>query len=262
LAGWQWMFLLEGLPAAAMGFVVLRVLEEEPAEAAWLAPDEREALVTALAAEASEKTERAHGVGDALRHPWLWVLALVYFVVPVALYAFGFFLPQILQAAFAGTAFQIGLLSALPYVAGAVGMVVVSRHSDRTGERRRHVAASAAVAGAALVATAFVQGLLPSLVLLSVAMLGLASMLGPFWTLATSFVHGVGAAAGIALINSVGNVGGFVGPYGIGYLRDATGGFGSGLVAIGVIVMLGGALVLAVPDSPARQRSHERGMRR
>lgn len=252
LAGWQWMFLLEGLPAAAMGLVVLRVLKETPDEAPWLTSGEREALASALAAEASGQEERAHGVGDALRHPWLWVLALVYFVVPVALYAFGFFLPQLLQAAFAGTPFQIGLLSALPYVAGAVGMVVTSRHSDRTGERRWHVAGGAVVAGAAFVATAFVQGLVPSLVLLSIAMLGLASMFGPFWTLATSFVHGVGAAAGIALINSVGNICGFVGPYGIGYLRDATGGFSAGLVAIGVVVALGGALVLVVPDGAAR----------
>jgi len=251
LAGWQWMFLLEGLPAAAMGIVVLFVLKESPAEATWLEPDERAALQSALTAETSVQTERAHGVGEALRHPWLWVLALVYFVVPVALYAFGFFLPQILQAAFAGTPFQIGLLSAIPYLAGAVGMVVTSRHSDRTGERRWHVALGAAVAGAAFVGTALVQGLAPSLVLLSIAMLGLASMFGPFWTLATSFVHGVGAAAGIALINSVGNVGGFVGPYGIGYLRDATGGFSAGLVAIGMIVILGGVLVLVVPDSNA-----------
>ena len=242
------MFLLEGLPAAAMGLVVLAALQESPSEAPWLTPAERTALTSALAAEASSQTDRAHGVREALGHPWLWVLALVYFVVPVALYAFGFFLPQILQAAFAGTPFQIGLLSAIPYLAGSVGMVVTSRHSDRTGERRWHVAAGAAVAGAAFVATAFVQGLVPSLVLLSIAMLGLASMFGPFWTLATSFVHGVGAAAGIALINSVGNIGGFVGPYGIGYLRDSTGGFSAGLIAIGVIVVLGGALVLAVPD--------------
>jgi MFS transporter, ACS family, tartrate transporter len=254
LAGWQWMFLLEGLPAAAMGIVVLYVLKESPVEAPWLEPDERAALQSALTAETSVQTERAHGVGEALRHPWLWVLALVYFVVPVALYAFGFFLPQILQAAFAGTPFQIGLLSAIPYLAGAVGMVVTSRHSDRTGERRWHVALGAAVAGAAFVGTALVQGLVPSLVLLSIAMLGLASMFGPFWTLATSFVYGVGAAAGIALINSVGNVGGFVGPYGIGYLRDATGGFSAGLVAIGMIVILGGVLVLAVPDRSTRRR--------
>jgi ACS family tartrate transporter-like MFS transporter len=173
----------------------------------------------------------------------LWVLAAVYFVIPVALYAFGFFLPQILQAAFAGTPLQIGVVSAIPYLAGAVGMIATSRHSDRTGERRWHIAGGATVSG-----TAFVEGLGPSLVLLSVAMLGLASMFGPFWALATSFLHGTGAAAGIALINSVGNIGGFVGPYGIGYLRDATSGFSAGLIAVGLVLLAGGALVLTVPN--------------
>ena len=257
LAGWQWMFLLEGLPAAALGVVVLLVLTDRPADATWLTAPEREALTRQLALEGADDTAsdrgRAHGVGDALRHPWLWVLALVYFVVPVALYAFGFFLPQILQAAFDGTPFEIGLLSALPYLAGAVAMVVTARASDRTGERRAFVAAGAAVAGAAFVAAAFVSGLAPSLALLSLAMLALASMFGPFWTLATSFVSGEGAAAGIALINSVGNVGGFIGPYAIGALRDATGDFSAGLMAVGVVVIAGGALALVVPGPRPRR---------
>jgi MFS transporter, ACS family, tartrate transporter len=248
LAGWQWMFLLEGVPATLLGFVVLRALPESPSEAYWLTDAEKSALLTRLGEESEVDPGRAHKVSDALRHPWLWVLAAVYFVIPLALYAFGFFLPQILQAAFRGTPMQIGVASAIPYLAGAAGMIVTSRHSDRTGERRWHVALGAAVSGAALIATAFVTGLVPSLALLSVAMLGLASMLGPFWTLATSFVHGAGAAAGIALINSVGNIGGFVGPYGIGYLRDSTSGFAAGLIAIGVVVIAGGALVLTVPD--------------
>jgi ACS family tartrate transporter-like MFS transporter len=123
--------------------------------------------------------------------------------------------------------------------------------SDRTGRRREFVALGAGVAGLAFIATAFAQGLVPSLVLLSIAMLGLASMFGPFWTLATSFVSGVGAAAGIALINSVGNIGGFAGPYGIGYMRDATNSFSASLIAIGVVVVVGGALVLLVPDPRA-----------
>ena len=253
LAGWQWMFLLEGIPAALLGVVVLFALDESPSDATWLSAAERHALVSQLDEEGRATGDgRVHHVGDALKHRWLWVLALVYFVVPVALYGFGFFLPQILQAAFKGTPFQIGLLSAIPYLFGAAGMVVAARHSDRTGERRWHVALAAGLSGAAFIATAFVSGLVPSLVLLSIAMLGLTSMLGPFWTLATSFVHGAGAAAGIALINSVGNIGGFVGPYGIGYLRDATNSFSAGLIAIGVIVVLGGALVLAVPRGLAR----------
>lgn len=248
LAGWQWMFLIEGLPATLLGFVVLGVLDDSPADARWLTGPEKAALLSRLEAENAPGAGRAHRVSDALRHPWLWVLAAVYFVVPVALYAFGFFLPQILRASFAGTPLQIGVLSAIPYLAGAVGMILTSRHSDRTGERRWHVAVAAAVAGVALIATSFVQGLGPSIVLLSIAMLGLASMFGPFWTLATSFVHGVGAAAGIALINSIGNIGGFIGPFGVGYLYDRTNGFAAGLMAIGLVMIAGGALVLTVPD--------------
>ncbi|MGE3956860.1 MAG: MFS transporter [Vicinamibacterales bacterium] len=248
LAGWQWMFLLEGVPATLLGFVVLRWLDESPADARWLSAPERAALLSRLEAEAAGRSGTTEDIGGALRHPSLWLLAAVYFVVPVALYAFGFFLPQILQGTFSGTPFQIGVLSALPYVAGAVAMVISSRHSDRSGERRWHVATAAAVSGAGFIAAALASGLVPSLILLSVAMAGLASMFGPFWSLATSFVSGAGAAAGIALINSVGNVGGFVGPYGIGYLRDATNSFTAGLLAIGVIVIAGGALVLLVPD--------------
>jgi len=235
-----------------LGFVVLRVLDETPADARWLTDPEKSALISRLQQESAPAAGRADGVSDALRHPWIWVLALVYFVVPVALYGFGFFLPQILRSTFAGTPFQIGALSAIPYLAGAAGMIVTSRHSDRTGERRWHVAVAATLAGVAFMATAFVEGLAPSLVLLSIAMLGLASMFGPFWTLATSFVQGPGAAAGIALINSVGNVGGFVGPYGIGYLRDTTSGYSAGLMGIGAVVLAGGALVLLVPDRSRR----------
>jgi MFS family permease len=255
LAGWQWMFLLEGVPATILGILVLVVLPESPADARWLTADERSALLARLALEANAGAGRAHGIRDALRHRWIWVLALVYFVVPVALYAVGFFLPQILQATFAGTPFEIGLVSAVPYIAGAIGMVVTARRSDRTGERRRFVLLGALVAGIGLIGTAFVHGLVPSVLFLSVAMLGLASMFGPFWTLATSFVHGVGAAAGIAMINSVGNIGGFIGPYGVGYLRDLTNGFALGLTAIGIVVIAGGALVMLVPESNPAGRS-------
>ena len=248
LAGWQWLFLVEGVPAALLGLAALRVLPDTPADARWLTADERDALTLALSREGVSDRVRARRISEALAHPWLWLLALVYFVVPLALYAFSFFLPQILQGASAGSPFQIGVLSAIPYLAGAIGMVVAGRHSDRTGERRWHVAGAAALSGVAFVATAFVHGLTPSLVLLSIAMLGLSSMFGPFWTMATSFVEGIGAAAGIALINSVGNIGGFVGPYVLGYVRDTTNSFAAGLVAIGVTVIVGGVLALIVPQ--------------
>ena len=248
LAGWQWMFLLEGIPATVLGFVVLRVLDETPADARWLTDPEKSALISRLQQESAPAAGRADGVSDALRHPWIWVLALVYFVVPVALYGFGFFLPQILRSTFAGTPFQIGALSAIPYLAGAAGMIVTSRHSDRTGERRWHVAVAAALAGVAFMATAFVEGLAPSLVLLSIAMLGLASMFGPFWALATATMRGVGAAAAIAFINSMGNTGGFVGPYLLGAVNEATHRFTAGLFVIAAMLVVFGSMVLLVRE--------------
>lgn len=257
LQGWQWLFLLEGLPAVALGVAVLAMLPESPLEAGWLADEEKAALVAQLRDEEAGVRSATHSATAALANPRVWLLALVYFTVPLALYAFGFFLPQIIQSAFgqssyAGGSFAIGVLSALPYLAGVVAMLVAARHSDATGERRWHVAGGALVCGLGLIATAYVHGLAWSMVTLSIAMAGLASMFGPFWTLATSFVQGAAAAAGIALINSVANVGGFLGPYALGYLKDRTQSFSAGLVAIGLVVIIGGAAALAVKDAPRR----------
>ena len=247
LAGWQWLFLLEGVPAVILGLVVLVVLTERPEDARWLPSTQKAALVERLRDETSERSSRTRTAGAALGDRRTWLLSVVYFTIPVALYAVGFFLPQIIQGSYAGGDFGIGVLSAIPYLAGAVAMVLAGRHSDRTGERRWHVAIAALTSGVGFVAAALVHGLIPSMVALSVAMAGLASIFGPFWTLATSFVGGAGAAAGIALINSVGNIGGFVGPYLLGYVKDRTNSFSTGLILIGVVVIAGGLLVLTVP---------------
>ncbi len=249
LAGWQWLFVVEGLPAVLLGIVVLRVLPEQPSDARWLTSEEQQALTARLAEEASA-TPAVHSVAGALTSGRVWLLAAVYFTIPVALYAMGFWLPQIVRSASGGSDFTTGLLSAIPYAVAAVGMVVIGRNSDRTGERRWHIALSAIGGGAAFALTGFVRGVVPSIAFLSLAMLGLASMLGPFWALATSFLGGIGAAAGIALINSVGNIGGFVGPNIIGYVQQSTRGFSGGLVAIGAILAAGGLLVLFVNPRP------------
>ena len=250
LAGWQWLFVLEGLPAVVLGFVVLRLLPEQPSDALWLTPAERTALTARLEEESAGRAVVVRSFGGAVASGRVWLLAVVYFTIPVALYAMGFWLPQIIKAAAGGSDAMAGVLTAIPYGVAAIGMVVVGRHSDRTGERRWHIAACAVVGGLAFAASAFVSGVVPSLAALSLAMLGLASMLGPFWTLATSTMSGVGAAAGIALVNSVGNIGGFVGPNIIGFVRDATHSFSAGLVAVGAVLAAGGLLVLAVNQPP------------
>jgi ACS family tartrate transporter-like MFS transporter len=245
LAGWQWLFVVEGLPAVALGFIVLRTLPEQPSDARWLTPAEQFALTTQLAEEAQLKSN-VHSVRGALTSGRVWLLTAVYFAIPVALYAMGFWMPQIVRKASGASDFIVGLLSAIPYAVAAVGMVIVGRHSDRTGERRWHIALAAIVGGVSFALTGFVHGTVPSLVTLSMAMLGLASMLGPFWAFATSFLGGIGAAAGIALVNSVGNIGGFVGPNIIGYLQQTTSSFSAGLAIIGGVLACGGLLVLAV----------------
>ena len=251
LAGWQWLFLVEGLPAVVLGVLVLRVLPEQPSDARWLTTEEQRALTARLAEEASELAgpSGVHTIRAAMTSARVWLLAAVYFTIPVALYAMGFWMPQIVRNASHADDLTVGLLSAIPYGVAAVGMVVVGWNSDRTGERRWHIALSAIGGGAAFAASGLVHGLAPSIAALSIAMLGLASMLGPFWAFATSFLSGIGAAAGIALVNSVGNIGGFVGPNIIGYVQQTTRGFSGGLIVIGTILAAGGLLVLTMNAS-------------
>ena len=254
LAGWQWLFVVEGLPAVVLGLIVLRALPEQPSDARWLTPGEQQALTAALAEEAASLSgpAKVHSIRGALTSGRVWLLAAVYFTIPVALYAMGFWMPQIIRKASGGSDFSTGWLSAIPYGVAAVGMVIIGRNSDRTGERRWHIALTAIVGGASFALAGVVHGIVPSIAALSIAMLGLASMLGPFWAFATSFLGGIGAAAGIALVNSVGNVGGFVGPNIIGYLQQTTSSYTTGLVVIGAVLAAGGLLVLCVKpaDTP------------
>jgi len=248
LAGWQWLFLLEGLPAVVLGLFVLKFLTERPEEAMWLSDAERATLVACLREDS--RAQPAETTARALGNRRTWLLAVVYFTIPVTLYGIGFWLPQMLKTASGGSDLTVGLLSAVPYTAGAIAMVIAGRHSDRTGERRWHVVVAALVGAAGLAASTLSTGVAWSLVTLSIAMAGLASMFGPFWALTTSTMGGVGAAASIALVNSVGNTGGFVGPYLLGALNDATGSFALGLCAIAAMLAAGGLLVLAVSDRP------------
>jgi MFS transporter, ACS family, tartrate transporter len=246
LAGWQWLFLLEGAPAIVLGFVVLKFLTETPEDAGWLSEEERSALTTCLREDPGSRRHKTTGAALANRRTWL--LAVVHFTIPVTLYGIGFFLPQMLKNSSGSSDFVAGVLSAVPYAAGAIAMVIVGRHSDRTGERRWHLVCSAMVSAAGLALSAASRDTFWSVVALSIAMLGLASMFGPFWALATSTMGGAGAAASIALVNSVGNVGGFVGPYLLGAINDATHSFALGLLAIAGLLAAGASLVLLTSD--------------
>jgi ACS family tartrate transporter-like MFS transporter len=247
LAGWQWLFLVEGLPAVLLGFVVLRYLPDGPHEAAWLAPAERAWIEQRLAAERAEKEARRHyTLREALTDRRVLLLGLTYFGVTMGLYGIGFWLPQILQAVSLRGSVAIGLVSALPYLVAAVAMVAIARHSDRTGERRWHVALSAFVGAAGLAASALAQSPVLLVAAICVAAVGIWGALGTFWTLPTAVLSGTAAAGGIALINSIGNLGGFAGPYLVGLVRGDSPGFLGALALLAGFLVLTGVLALLV----------------
>ncbi len=252
LASWQWLFLMEGIPSVVLGIAVWFYLTDRPEQAHWLTPAERDWLVTRMEAEARHRAER-HGLTrlGAMLDPRVWLLIALYFTVAVGSNVLGFFGPTIVRGLFAGASgLQIGLLTALPSAAAVVGMVVIGTHSDRSGERRLHVAGSAllAAAGWMLAATAGDPWL--ALAGLVVAQVGMSSMLPTFWALASSFLSGTAAAGGIALINSVANLGGALGPPGFGRLEDATGNFTSGMVVVSGVLFAGALLALCVRHDP------------
>ena len=249
LSGWQWLYLLEGLPAVILGVVVFAWLPNGPAEARWLAPEERDWLIAKLRSEDAGPHGAHVALGPALRSGRLWLLALLYFSIIISFYGVSFWLPQILQSLSGMSDLGIAFLSALPYLVAAVGMVFVARYSDRTGTRAPLVAISAVVAVVGFSAAALSSSPAASLAALSVAALGTWGTLGPFWTMPPAFLRGTAAAGGIAAINSVGNIGGFVGPYAVGYVRDLTGNFSAGLW-----LMAGSMVVAAVLAMLARER--------
>ena len=247
-AAWRWLFALEGLPSVVFGVAVLRLLPDGPADAPWLSPDERRAITQALAADGAT-APRAHGLSDAFRSPFVWRCCAVYFGLVVGLYGVSFWLPQMLADAFAADAATTGWLAAVPWTFGAIAMVFVGRSSDRTGRRRLHVAAAATTGGAALIACAL-PGLpaTATLALLCVATAGMLAAVSCSWAAPTQALAGTAAAAGIAWINSCGNLAGYLSPEIVAHLK-AQHGLPAGLAVVGAALALGG---LFAPDAPRR----------
>ncbi len=227
LAGWKWLFILEGLPAVGLGLAVLAFLPDHPDSARWLSVEERRNLNAQLAAEAG--AVKARRLSESLRAPEVWLLAIVYLGMVVAMYGLAMWLPQMLKALTGASDLVIGFLAMIPYLVAALGMVLIGASSDRRGERKGHVVGALSLAMAGMGLAALAKGPVLAIAGMSLAALGIWGMLGPFWGLATSFLSGSAAAAGIALINAVGNVGGFLGPSIMGYTRSLTEGYAAGL---------------------------------
>jgi ACS family tartrate transporter-like MFS transporter len=254
LAGWQWLFLGEGLPAVVLGLLALRVLTDRPEQARWLPPREREWLARTMEAERAGRASLGHAsVLGGMRSPRVWLLCAVYFLNTVVTYGVFLWLPKILRDLSGSGGWRLSLMTAIPFVAALAGMVLIGRHSDRTGERKRHVAACALTAASGLVLAAFFTNNLPMLVLsFTLSQVGQRSVMSVFWSIPPMLLGGTAAAAGIALINAVGNLGGFVGPSIMGWLRDATGGYGGGLLVLSGALVLEAILVLSLRLEPAR----------
>jgi len=253
LQGWQWLFLLEGVPAIVLGVAVLAWLPNGPAEAAWLDPREREWLAARLAADDAAAAGSAHDAfGAALRSGRLWALAFLYFSIIITFYGVSFWLPQILQSLSGLGDLSVAFLSALPYIVAAAGMVLVGRRSDRTGGRARLVCGCALVGAAGFGAAATFTNPVASLIALSVTAFGVWGTLGPFWAMPPAFLRGTAAAGGIAVINSVGNIGGFAGPYVVGYVREATGDFAAGLWLMSGCLVVAAAIAFALRSTDTR----------
>ena len=241
LHGWQWVFIIEALPAVLLAFVVLMLMTDRPAVAKWLNSDEKEWLETELKIE-RVKIETAGRLSllRALTDRRVLTLSMIYFTSVIASYGITFFLPQIVKG-LGHSNFVTGLLTAIPYVIGVIGLICWGHSSDRRKERRWHLIVASTVAAIGLAGTAFLTGSAWALVTMSIAAVGLYGSRPCFWPMPSLFLTGAAAAGGIALINSIGNLGGYVGPFIVGWIKQSTGSF-----EMGVYFLAGCAFTSAV----------------
>jgi ACS family tartrate transporter-like MFS transporter len=256
LAGWQWMFLMEGIPAILLGIVAFIFLSDGPQTARWLSSDEKARLLRDLQAEDRAIKAPAARTGYAwLSNRNLWGFALVFFGLNTCTYSVSLWLPSALKSVSGFSNIVLGFLSAIPYLVASVLMVIIGAHSDRTLERRWHVALSAMVGAVALLTAGYSTGAIVSIIAFALALSASSSMAGPLWAMASTTMAAATAAPAIALINAIGNLGGGFGPYWIGYLKHATGSFRAGLVSVAILLFLAGLTVLCLNRSKVELRN-------
>lgn len=251
-AGWQWLFLLEGIPSILVGTSVLFVLDDGIQRANWLTSEEKALLEAELAHDA--KHTESLPLAKLFANPKIWALSAVYFGLVMGLYGLGFWLPSLVREAGVSDPLDVGLLTAIPYGVATVAMVFVGRSADRRNDRRWHVALPALCGAVGLIASTFSHGNLAiALATLTIATAGILAALPPFWSLPTSYLGGVSAAAGIALVNSIGNLAGFLGPYLVGFVKTLTKQNEVAMYILATSLVLAAALVAARPTgAPAR----------
>jgi MFS family permease len=252
LDGWQWLFLVEGLPAVVLGLFTLRFLDERPADADWLEPDERDYLTATMAREHEQKSGGVESrLRDALLNGQVWLLGLILFIILAAGFGLTFFVPDLVQDRTGYTDFEVGALAAVPYGIATVAMLVIARRADRARSRRPYLAVLAGVGALGTLLTGHAESTLLLTVGITLAAVGLLAAIPVFWVLPTSIMSGTGAAAGIALVAAVGNLGGFAGPAFTGISEDSSGGYEMPLTVLAALLVVGGLLALLARETPA-----------
>jgi len=249
ISSWRWLLILEGFPAVVGGVLTYFLLPSWPAEAKFLNQKEKDWIKAELAREKEEKLARHNiSAGQALMNKRIWHLGLIGFTLNTAMYGMNFWMPQLVKSLSSGISnSQIGLVLMIPHLVGLPVMVMVSRSSDRKQERRFHAAIPAIVSGIALASLGITHAVLPTILLLTFAALGIYSMYGPFYSLPSDFLTGFAAASGIALVSSLANLGGFSGPYAIGWIKNQTGSLYGGLAVAGVSLFASATLMVLLP---------------
>jgi len=248
VGSWRWLFILEGLPAIALGFLTYLVLPNRPSEAKFLTEEEKDWVQAELEREETQKPQGRHSAMEGIANLRVWHLALIYFAMMIGSYTLSFYAPQLVKSL--STEYSsslVGNLVMIPYVVALVGMIFVGRSSDRRMERRYHAAACLLVGGIGFLSLGWVHSPFVTVVLLSLLAIGYCSSLSPFWAMPSEFLTGLSAASGIAFINSVGNLGGFFGPSMVGFITQRTGTLYGGLAFAGISMLVGAALVLLLP---------------
>lgn len=263
LSNWQWLYIVEALPAIVLAFVVLKFLTDKPEKAHWLEPDEREWLVATLRAEGADRESRAghrSGVWDSLCDPRVLALSLIYLGTSAGLYTLGLWSPLILRQ-YGFSPIQTGWISVIPSAVAIAAMVVWAQHSDRTQERTWHVALPCVAACIGFVWAGSAHSAIGMVLALVVASVGINAAKPPIWAMPTMFLSGASAATGLAFINSIGNVGGFIGPFMIGWLKEKWGGYAGGLYVVGATLALSAVVTLAL-DRKSIRKSMRKSARR
>ncbi len=257
-AGWQWLFLLEGIPSVVMGIGVFFYLDDRITTARWLSDAEKALLQQNIDAEQRSGVQLS--ILATLRNRRVLLLSALYFAFIIGLYGIGFWLPQLIATMGVTDLWRVGLLSAIPYGFAAVVMVLVARSSDRMRERRWHMVTMSLIGASGLAAAGwFSTEQLAGMIALTVATVGILSVVPVFWTLPTSLLRGASAAVGIAVVNSIGNLAGFLGPYMIGAIRDATGSATNGVYTMAGFMLLGALLTIpATASAPQHRAVHAR----